>query len=114
MRISDWSSDVCSSDLELTKGGADYTFEAVGNIKLMEQALAAARIGWSVCTVVGVAPSGEKVGVLPFDLVMGRKHQGTAMGGVIGRATCRESVCQAMLISVVGGLFKKKQVKSGQ
>lgn len=67
---------------ELTQGGADYTFEAVGSIKLMEQALAAARIGWGVCTVIGVAPLGEKIGVAPFDLIMGRKLQGTALGGV--------------------------------
>jgi S-(hydroxymethyl)glutathione dehydrogenase/alcohol dehydrogenase len=54
----------------------------VGNIKLMEQALAAARIGWGVCTVIGVAPMGEQIGVSPFDLIMGRKLQGTALGGV--------------------------------
>jgi len=67
---------------ELTRGGADYTFEAVGNVKLMEQALAAARVGWGVCTVIGVAPMGDQIGVGPFDLIMGRKLQGTALGGV--------------------------------
>lgn len=77
---------------ELTRGGADYTFEAVGNIKLMEQALAAARIGWGVCTIVGVAPVGETIGVMPFDLIMGRKLQGTAMGGVRGRSQLPEIV----------------------
>lgn len=77
---------------ELTGGGADYTFEAVGNIKLMEQALATARIGWGVCTIVGVAPEGETIGVLPFDLIMGRKLQGTAMGGVRGRTQLPEIV----------------------
>lgn len=69
---------------ELTRGGADYTFEAVGNIRLMEQALAAARIGWGVCTIVGVAPMGETIPVAPFDLIMGRKLQGTALGGLRG------------------------------
>jgi S-(hydroxymethyl)glutathione dehydrogenase/alcohol dehydrogenase len=78
--------------LEMTGGGADYTFEAVGNIRLMEQALAAARIGWGVCTIVGVAPNGEKLGVLPFDLIMGRKLQGTAMGGVRGKSQLPEFV----------------------
>jgi S-(hydroxymethyl)glutathione dehydrogenase/alcohol dehydrogenase len=77
---------------ELTHGGADYTFEAVGNIKLMEQALATARIGWGVCTIVGVAPVGETIGVMPFDLIMGRKLQGTAMGGVRGRSQLPEMV----------------------
>lgn len=71
---------------ELTRGGADYTFEAAGNINLMEQALAAARIGWGVCTIVGVASAGEVIGVAPFDLIMGRKLQGTTAGGVRGRS----------------------------
>lgn len=84
--------DIVGHLIELTHGGADYTFEAVGNIKLMEQALATARIGWGVCTVVGVAPSGEKIGVLPFDLIMGRKLQGTAMGGVRGKSQLPEIV----------------------
>lgn len=78
--------------IELTGGGADYTFEAVGHIRLMEQALASARIGWGVCTIVGVAPNGEKLGVLPFDLIMGRKLQGTAMGGVRGKSQLPEFV----------------------
>lgn len=77
---------------ELTRGGADYTFEAVGNIQLMEQALAAARIGWGVCTVIGVAPIGKTIGVGPFDLIMGRKLQGTALGGVRGRSQLPELV----------------------
>ncbi|WP_197277188.1 zinc-binding dehydrogenase [Sphingomonas profundi] len=84
--------DLVGHLLELTRGGADYTFEAVGNIRLMEQALATARIGWGVCTIVGVAPSGEKLGVLPFDLIMGRKLQGTAMGGVRGKSQLPEIV----------------------
>lgn len=84
--------DIVGYLIELTQGGADYTFEAVGNVKLMEQALATARIGWGVCTIVGVAPTGEKIGVLPFDLIMGRKLQGTAMGGVRGKSQLPEIV----------------------
>jgi S-(hydroxymethyl)glutathione dehydrogenase/alcohol dehydrogenase len=76
--------DVVGHLNELTQGGADFTFEAVGNIGLMQQALAAARIGWGVCTIVGVAPMGETIGVSPFDLIMGRKLQGTALGGIRG------------------------------
>ena len=77
---------------ELTCGGADYTFEAVGNTSLMEQALAAARIGWGVCTVIGVAPEGETIRVPPLDLLMGRKLQGCAMGGLRGRSQMPELV----------------------
>jgi S-(hydroxymethyl)glutathione dehydrogenase/alcohol dehydrogenase len=77
---------------ELTRGGADYTFEAVGNTRLMEQALAAARIGWGVCTVIGVAPEGETIRVPPLELLMGRKLQGCAMGGLRGRSQVPELV----------------------
>lgn len=69
---------------EMTHGGADFTFEAAGRISTMQQALAAARIGWGVCTIVGVAPAGETIDVLPFDLIMGRKLQGTTLGGFRG------------------------------
>lgn len=70
---------------ELTGGGADFTFEAVGSIRLMRQALECARIGWGVCTIVGMAPAGEAIEILPLDLILGRKLQGSAMGGVKGR-----------------------------
>ena len=77
---------------ELTGGGADYTFEAVGNPTLMQQALASARIGWGVCTVIGVAPEGESMQVSPLDLLMGRKLQGSSMGGIRGRSQLPELV----------------------
>jgi S-(hydroxymethyl)glutathione dehydrogenase/alcohol dehydrogenase len=77
---------------ELTHGGADYTFEAVGNTRLMEQALSAARIGWGVCTVIGVPPAGDTIKVPPFDLLLGRKLQGCAMGGLRGRSQLPELV----------------------
>ena len=69
---------------EMTQGGADYTFEAAGHIATMQMALATARLGWGVCTVVGVAPAGQAIEVLPFDLIMGRKLQGCTLGGVRG------------------------------
>lgn len=69
---------------EMTLGGADFTFEAAGRIATMQQALATARIGWGVCTVVGVAPAGETIEVVPFDLIMGRKLQGNTLGGIRG------------------------------
>jgi len=103
---------------EMTQGGADYTFEAVGNIKLMEQALATARIGWGVCTVVGVAPVGEKIGVSPFDLIMGRKLQGTAMGGVRGRSQLPQIVDWLMdgkfdLKSLITARMPLEQINEG-
>lgn len=82
----DIEGDIVGHLTELTQGGADYTFEAVGNIKLMEQALATARMGWGICTVIGVAPTGEKIGVAPLDLIMGRKLQGTSLGGIRGKS----------------------------
>ena len=110
--------DLVGHLLELTNGGADYTFEAVGNIRLMEQALASARIGWGVCTIVGVAPEGEKIGVLPFDLIMGRKLQGTAMGGVRGRTQLPEIVDWLMegrfdLKSLITDRIELKQINAG-
>jgi S-(hydroxymethyl)glutathione dehydrogenase/alcohol dehydrogenase len=110
--------DLVGHLLELTKGGADYTFEAVGSIKLMEQALASARIGWGVCTIVGVAPEGEKIGVLPFDLIMGRKLQGTAMGGVRGRTQLPEIVDWLMegrfdLKSLITDRIELTQINAG-
>lgn len=69
---------------EMTRGGADFTFEAAGRIDTMQQAFATARIGWGVCTIVGVAPAGETMKVLPYDLIMGRKLQGNTLGGVRG------------------------------
>jgi S-(hydroxymethyl)glutathione dehydrogenase/alcohol dehydrogenase len=92
MGATDWinpreiAGDLVGHLREITRGGADYTFEAVGNVNLMRQALESARIGWGVCTVVGMAPDGETVPVLPLDLILGRKLQGCAMGGVKGRS----------------------------
>lgn len=71
---------------ELTQGGADFTFEAVGNIGLMQQAFAAARIGYGVCTVIGLPDAGQTIPVAPFDLILGRRLLGTALGGIRGRS----------------------------
>jgi S-(hydroxymethyl)glutathione dehydrogenase/alcohol dehydrogenase len=67
---------------ELTGGGADFTFEAVGNVKLMRVALDSARYGWGVCTIVGIAPDGDMLEVPPTDLILGRRLIGSAMGGI--------------------------------
>jgi len=71
--------------VDLTKGGADYSFECVGNVKLMRQALECAHRGWGVSTVIGVAGSGQEISTRPFQLVTGRRWIGTAFGGARGR-----------------------------
>jgi S-(hydroxymethyl)glutathione dehydrogenase/alcohol dehydrogenase len=72
--------------LEMTGGfGADYTFEATGNVAVMRQAVEAARMGWGLCTVAGVAGKGETLDVVPRLLITGRRIAGSSFGGVKGR-----------------------------
>jgi S-(hydroxymethyl)glutathione dehydrogenase / alcohol dehydrogenase len=72
--------------LEMTGGfGADYTFEATGNVAVMRQAVEAARMGWGLCTVCGVAGRGETLDVVPRLLITGRRVCGSSFGGLKGR-----------------------------
>ena len=71
--------------VELTKGGADYSFECVGNTDLMRQALECCHRGWGVSVIIGVAGAGKEISTRPFQLVTGRVWKGTAFGGVRGR-----------------------------
>jgi S-(hydroxymethyl)glutathione dehydrogenase / alcohol dehydrogenase len=72
--------------LEMTGGfGADYTFEATGNVAVMRQAVEAARMAWGLCTVAGVAGKGETLEVVPRLLITGRRIAGSSFGGVKGR-----------------------------
>jgi S-(hydroxymethyl)glutathione dehydrogenase/alcohol dehydrogenase len=72
--------------LEMTGGfGADYTFEATGNVRVMRQAVEAARMGWGLCTVAGVAGRGETLNVVPRLLITGRRVAGSSFGGLKGR-----------------------------
>lgn len=71
--------------VELTKGGADYSFECVGNVKLMRQALECCHKGWGESIIIGVAGAGEEINTRPFQLVTGRVWRGTAFGGARGR-----------------------------
>jgi S-(hydroxymethyl)glutathione dehydrogenase / alcohol dehydrogenase len=77
--------DLVGHLVELTKGGADYTFECVGNTTLMRQALECCHKGWGVSTVIGVAGAGQEISTRPFQLVTGRHWQGSAFGGARGR-----------------------------
>lgn len=72
--------------VEMTGGGLDYTFEAVGNVNLMRAALEACHKGWGESTVIGVAGAGQEISTRPFQLVTGRVWRGTAFGGVLGRS----------------------------
>jgi S-(hydroxymethyl)glutathione dehydrogenase/alcohol dehydrogenase len=79
--------------LEMTGGfGADYTFEATGNVNVMRQAVEAARMGWGLCTVAGVAGKGETLDIVPRLLITGRRVAGSSFGGVKGRDQVPEFV----------------------
>ena len=65
--------------------GADYTFEATGNVRVMRQAVESARMGWGLCTVAGVAGKGETLDIVPRFLITGRRVAGSSFGGVKGR-----------------------------
>jgi S-(hydroxymethyl)glutathione dehydrogenase/alcohol dehydrogenase len=79
------SGDLTQHLIELSSGGADYAFECVGNVRLIEQASAVAHPLWGVLTIVGAPPYGQVANVQPFDLLMGKKWQGTMFGGAKGR-----------------------------
>ena len=71
--------------VDLTKGGADYTFDATGNVNVMRTALECAHKGWGESIIIGVAPAGAEISTRPFQLVTGRIWRGTAFGGARGR-----------------------------
>jgi S-(hydroxymethyl)glutathione dehydrogenase/alcohol dehydrogenase len=77
--------DLVAYLVDLTKGGADYAFECVGNVKLMRQALECCHKGWGECIIIGVAGAGQEIATRPFQLVTGRVWRGSAFGGARGR-----------------------------
>jgi S-(hydroxymethyl)glutathione dehydrogenase / alcohol dehydrogenase len=77
--------DVVAHLVELTDGGADYSFECIGNVQTMRQALECCHKGWGESTIIGVAPAGAEIATRPFQLVTGRVWRGTAFGGAKGR-----------------------------
>jgi S-(hydroxymethyl)glutathione dehydrogenase/alcohol dehydrogenase len=89
--------DTVEKILEMTAGmGADYTFEATGNVKVMQQAVEAARMAWGLCTVAGVAGKGETLDVVPRLLITGRRLAGSSFGGVKGRDQVPELIDRAL------------------
>ena len=77
--------DLVAYLVALTDGGADYSFECVGNVDLMRQALECCHRGWGISVIIGVAGSGQEIKTRPFQLVTGRVWKGTAFGGARGR-----------------------------
>ncbi|MEO1446867.1 MAG: zinc-binding dehydrogenase, partial [Cyanobacteria bacterium J06635_11] len=77
--------DLVGHLVELTGGGADYSFECIGNVNVMRQALECCHKGWGVCTIIGVAEAGAEISTRPFQLVTGRVWKGSAFGGARGR-----------------------------
>ncbi len=78
------SGDLVGRLNEMTKGGADYTFEAIGNVDLMRQAFDTAHFAYGSCTIIGIAPDAELLALPPTALITGRRLQGAAMGGARG------------------------------
>jgi S-(hydroxymethyl)glutathione dehydrogenase/alcohol dehydrogenase len=76
---------VAEAVVEMTDGGVDFSFECIGNVEVMGQALACAHKGWGQSIVIGVAGAGEEIHARPFLLVTGRAWRGTAFGGTRGR-----------------------------
>lgn len=77
--------DVVEALVEITGGGADYSFECIGNVNTMRQALECCHKGWGESIVIGVAGAGQEISTRPFQLVTGRVWRGTAFGGARGR-----------------------------
>ena len=77
--------DLVAYLVDLTKGGADYSFECIGNVNIMRQALECCHKGWGVSVIIGVAAAGEEIKTRPFQLVTGRVWKGSAFGGARGR-----------------------------
>jgi len=76
---------VVDAIVQLTGGGADYSFECIGNVETMRQALECCHKGWGQSIIIGVAPAGAEIATRPFQLVTGRRWLGTAFGGARGR-----------------------------
>ena len=77
--------DVTAAIIDMTGGGVDYSFECIGNVKVMRQALECTHKGWGESFIIGVAGAGQEISTRPFQLVTGRSWRGSAFGGARGR-----------------------------
>ena len=82
----DLTGSVTEAIVDMTNGGVDYSFECIGNVDVMREALECCHMGWGVSTIIGVAGAGQEIRTRPFQLVTGRTWKGTAFGGVKGRS----------------------------
>lgn len=83
--INPTDTDPVAAIVELTSGGVDYSFECIGNVEVMRQALECCHKGWGESVIIGVAGAGQEISTRPFQLVTGRVWRGTAFGGTKGR-----------------------------
>ena len=85
VNVNEVEGDLVPYLVSLTRGGADYSFECIGNVKVMRQALECCHKGWGVSCTIGVAGAGQEISTRPFQLVTGRRWIGSAFGGMRGR-----------------------------
>jgi S-(hydroxymethyl)glutathione dehydrogenase/alcohol dehydrogenase len=85
VNVNEVEGDLVPYLVSLTQGGADYSFECIGNVKVMRQALECCHKGWGVSCIIGVAGAGQEISTRPFQLVTGRRWIGSAFGGMRGR-----------------------------
>ena len=78
--------------IDMTDGGVDYSFECIGNVDVMRQALECCHKGWGESCIIGVAGAGKEISTRPFQLVTGRSWRGTAFGGARGRTDVKRIV----------------------
>ena len=88
----DYDKPISEIIIEMTDGGVDYSFECIGNVNVMRQALECCHKGWGESIIIGVAGAGEEIATRPFQLVTGRVWRGGAFGGVKGRSQLPEMV----------------------
>ena len=79
------SENVVENIIDITDGGVDYSFECIGNVETMRQALESCHKGWGESVIIGVAGAGQEISTRPFQLVTGRVWRGSAFGGARGR-----------------------------
>eukprot|EP01057_Protomagalhaensia_wolfi_P001834 Protomagalhaensia_wolfi_Nauph_80__1833@NODE_2144_length_1199_cov_13_438793_g1678_i0_p1_GENE_NODE_2144_length_1199_cov_13_438793_g1678_i0NODE_2144_length_1199_cov_13_438793_g1678_i0_p1_ORF_typecomplete_len375_score56_78ADH_N/PF08240_12/1_3e32ADH_N/PF08240_12/9_1e03ADH_zinc_N/PF00107_26/1_6e30Glu_dehyd_C/PF16912_5/4_1e16AlaDh_PNT_C/PF01262_21/0_00014Shikimate_DH/PF01488_20/0_005ADH_N_2/PF16884_5/0_13UDPG_MGDP_dh_N/PF03721_14/0_12ELFV_dehydrog/PF00208_21/0_16_NODE_2144_length_1199_cov_13_438793_g16 len=103
--------DIKAALISMTDGGVDYSFECIGNVETMRQALEATHKGWGQAVIIGVAAAGQEISTRPFQLVTGRVWKGTAFGGVRGRTELPRFVEMVMKGDIPIGAFITKTSK---
>ncbi|SFP44714.1 S-(hydroxymethyl)glutathione dehydrogenase / alcohol dehydrogenase [Nitrosomonas cryotolerans] len=110
--------DIVDAIVQLTDGGADYSFECIGNTQVMRQALECTHKGWGRSIIIGVAEAGAEISTRPFQLVTGRKWEGSAFGGARGRTDVPKIVDWYMegkinIDSLITDILKLEDINEG-